>query len=485
MRKIVSSIIIFLSFSSLVSGQVADTIYLYETITVYDTLIVRDTIRVNKPLADTIKTDSINILSSGTATFPEQSIILHEGNYKNKKFMKLSTVKYLGAIILAAQMKAGLSQEINTPLERFPAQISIVYPLTTQGSKTVNYHYGFSFNLLSGRVGAVTGVEFGSLFNRVEDKVTGVQFAGLMNKSSGVAGVQFGGLANAANTINGIQFAGLVNVTKTVSGIQYAGITNFSDEVSGIQFGGIANFTKTVTGIQFGGITNLAEKNEGIQFAGIFNGTNESSGLQFAGIVNVSNNVSGMSFGGVFNRTGALRGIQFGIVNVIDTVESGASIALLSIIKKNFYDEWALTFADYQNVGISYKMGVQKFYTIYTLGFNFIEDKLWVFGVGFGHRAKLSGRIDFQPEIISYNYHQSNFKNYNHLWSNHFKLGFVYNLNPKLGIAVVPSIYYLITEQKNGQENRKASPISSIYSHSSKSHLNDVGIGLSVGLSIR
>ena len=494
MNRIVLLSIVLLSFYSLAKGQTRDTIYVYETITVYDTLIISDTIRVSKPLPDAIKTDSLNIFSSGTATFSGEGIILHENKHKNKKVMKLSTVKYLGAIILAVQTKIGLPQEPATPLERFPMQFSVFYPMTTQGDKTVDYHYNLSFNLFSGRVGAVTGVEFGSLYNRVEGKVHGVQVAGLMNKSAGGTGVQFGGLANTANTIKGVQVAGLTNVTKNATGIQFAGLTNFTDNAESLQFGGIANFSKitegiqfasivnlsdSVKGLQFGGITNITKATTGMQFGGIVNITETSKGFQFAGITNISGKVTGTSFG-VFNRTGTLHGAQFGVVNVIDTIESGVSIALLSIVKKGFYDEWSLTFADYQNVGIAYKIGTQKFYTIYTAGSNFIEDKLWVFGIGLGSRKELSGKIDIQPEVVVYNYHSEDFKNYNHLWSTHLKLGFVYNISPRFGIAIAPSVYQLSVD-KNVQVDRKVSPVPSIFSTKDQSS----GVGLSIGLAIR
>ena len=466
MRKIISLSLVLLSLYNVALGQVPDTIYVYETIIVYDTIIIRDTIRVSKPLKDTIKPDFINIFTSETATFSEQGIILHENNNKNKKVMKLSLVKYLSAVILAAQTTVGLSQETMAPLQKFPTQFSIFYPMSTHGGKTTDYNYNFSFNLLAGKVGGVTGIEFGGLYNRVESSVIGMQFAGLMNRSSEVTGVQFGGLANAANTVAGTQFGGLANIAKNITGIQFAGISNFTDNIKGVQFGGVDNLTKTITGVQFGGITNLAEN---------------VKGFQFAGVANISNKVEGFSFGGVLNLTGTLRGIQFGVINVIDTIESGASIALLSIVKKNFYNEWSLTFADYQNVGISYKIGTQKFYTIYTAGSNFIEDELWVFGAGFGSRTALSNKIDFQPEVVTYNYHAIDFKNYNHLWSTHLKLGFVYNINPKLGIAVAPSVYFLSVD-KDVQVNYKVSPISNIFSIKDQSSL---GVGLSVGLSIR
>ena len=423
--------------------------------------------------------------TSETATFTEPSIILHENNHQSKEIMKLTTVKYLGAIILTAQTKVGLPQEFTAPLEKSPVQMSVYYPVTTQGANTVNYHYNFSFNLFTGRVGAVTGVEFGGLFNRVEDKVNGVQFAGLTNTTKSTTGIQFSGISNFANDVLGLQFGGIANLSEFANGIQFAGITNLTDSVKGIQFGGIANISKSVTGMQFAGITNLAEKNNGFQFAGIYNGTDEISGYQFAGIANVSNQVKGGSFGGVFNRTGTLTGVQFGVVNVIDTIDSGVSIALISIVKKNFYDEWALTFADYQNVGISYKLGMQKFYTIYSVGVNFIEDKLWVFGVGFGHRRALGKKIDFQPEIVSYNYHSENFKNYRNTWANHVKFGFIYNLSPKLGIVVAPGIYHLMFEHKDGLEDVKVNSNSFHFSYNDNYQRNNIGIAVSVGLIMR
>ena len=520
MKPIFSIIALWLCFTSAFAQKaIPDTIYIYETITVYDTIVIRDTIRVKKaakmPVLQPINIDinesfrnepvrgGLNQFIANTsltenslsppATFSENSIILHESNtyqkQKNVKTMKLDVINYLNVIILTAQTMSGISTQETKPAEdmtTFPMQFCIVYPMTTQGAQTVNYRYNLSFNLLLGKVGAVKGVEFGVLFNQVERDVKGIQFGGLANRTQEITGVQFGGMGNAAKTVKGIQFGGWANISNDITGIQYSGIANISKSVNGIQYGGIANICKEVTGIQFGGVANLNEHTNGLQFAGIANITEKSEGFQFAGVTNISKEVSGASFGGVFNRTGTLRGFQFGVVNVIDTIESGVSAGIINIVKKNFYDEWSLSFADYQNVGLSYKMGTQKFYTIFTAGANFLEDKLWVFGIGFGNRTVLNRRFDFQPEIVSYQYFPNNFRNIQNTSATYLKFGFAYKFNEKLGIVVAPSIYCLSSDLTDNEQIYKISPIKEFYSKTFRDrYYLAFGAGISVGLVLR
>jgi hypothetical protein len=343
-----------------------------------------------------------------------------------------------------------------------------------------------SFNLFSGRVGAVKGVEIGTFFNQTERDVQGVQTGGLANRTNELTGAQVGGLGNAAKTVNGIQLGGLANICKDVTGVQFGGITNIADSTKGLQLGGIANISKETNGLQFVGITNLNERTKGMQFAGIVNVTERSDGFQFAGITNISKEVSGAGFAGIFNRTGTLRGFQFGIVNVIDTVESGISMAIINIVKKGFYSEWAFSFADYQNVGVSYKMGIQRFYTIFTVGANFIKDNLWVYGIGFGNRTALNNRFDFQPEIVSYQYFPTDFRNIQYTSAIYLKFGFVYKFNDKLGIVVAPSIYHLNCDLKEGGQPYQISPVKEIHSwNSDRINYTALGVGISVGLSLR
>ena len=394
------------------------------------------------------------------------------------------------------------NQKPRVDLPLMPAQFSIVYPMTTMGEQTKDYRFNFSFNMFSGMVGAIDGFEMGLFFNYVVHDVRGGQFAGFGNKTQDLQGIQFAGLGNFSDNVLGIQFGGIGNIAKEVKGIQFGGIGNMATEVEGIQFAGIGNVTTGCTkGIQFAGIANAATEVEGIQFAGISNMTTERckgiqfagianvtdkmEGIQFAGIGNVSKEVTGMSFGGIFNLTGTLRGVQFGgIVNVIDTVESGISIAMLNLVKKNFYQEFALNSADYMHASFSYKMGMRKFYTIFTAGFNFTDDGQWATGFGFGHRTSLGGRFDFQPEVVGYQYFPYNFKYRQNLQATHLKLGFIFKLNDRFGISVAPSLYTSWAEKKDeihlnsipGIINLQTWQIGNNYDFS-------LGAGISVGLS--
>jgi hypothetical protein len=401
--------------------------------------------------------------------------------------MKLNIASNLSAVLLTAQSMAGLSAQetaAEEDLKSFPVQIGFVYPMTTQGEQTVNYRYHLSVNMLTGKVGAVTGVELGGLINRVERDVQGAQFGGLYNHvKRDVKGGQFGGLWNTARTVNGAQFGGLTNISDNHTGVQFAGIANISEHATGIQAAGITNICKEVTGLQMAGIANMNEQSKGVLCSGIANITDKSEGFQLAGVANISNEVSGTGIAGIINRTGVLRGFQLGVVNVVDTVESGISMAVVNIVKKDFYREWALTFADYMNVGLSFKMGMRKFYSIFSTGVNFWEDNLWAFGFGFGNCTPLSRvrHIYFQPEIVSYNYYLFDFKN-NQISSNHLKLGFVLKWNEKFGVVLAPGIYHLYRNLNDSGQTYKVSPVKEMYSTERNNRLHTFGAGISVGL---
>ena len=405
--------------------------------------------------------------------------------------------KILSSAILTVQSLSGISaqdtiSEEKEQLRYFPVQLSFVYPMSTMGNQTVDYRYGLSVNLISGKVGGVNGVEFGGIKNTALQDVYGVQFAGIGNKASKVSGVQFAGIYNVSHYINGIQFGGIINFSNGILGVQYGGIKNMNNgDLIGIQFAGISNVnTQKVNGIQSAGISNVAENIQGGQFAGIINRTKKVDGAQFAGIMNVSDEVEGVCFGGIYNRTGTLNGAMFaGILNVVDTIESGVSIAFINVVKKGGYKEFSVSFADYMNVGFSYKMGTRKFYTLFSLGANFIDDKTWITGIGFGNRTTISPRFDIQPEIIGYQYFPLNFKNVYNLSSTHLKFGFIYKFNDRLGLSVAPSIYYLNSDMRMTERVSFISPIKEWErDYSYNNFFIDVrhsfGVGFSVGLAI-
>ena len=128
-----------------------------------------------------------------------------------------------------------------------------------------------------------------------------------------------------------------------------------------------------------------------------------------------------------------------------------------------------------------------------------MEDQLWVAGLGFGNRTSLSPRIDFQPEYVGYHYFPNDFRHIRSTWANHLKLGFVFNLNDRLGLVVAPSVYYFYAEDDKNGTYYKTSSIDPFYkkhraeknhevvgeSFTVPSHVFGFGAGISVGLVLK
>jgi len=446
---------------------------------------------------------------------------------------------------------ASVSAQETNDLKKFPAQISIVYPVGTHGRQSVNHTYNLSLNLLTGKVGGVKGLEVSGLYGRVENNVLGIQIAGLGSVAGGKAkglqasglvnvvgdemkgiqvsgitnvvgdgmkGVQVSGFANViGDEMKGIQMTGFANVIgDNMKGIQVSGFANVvGDEMKGIQTSGFANVIgDDMKGIQVSGFANVVGDNmrgiqvsgfanvvgdymKGLQIAGICNAVESVNGIQIAGIYNrglkkdgerqLVSVVNGVQIAGIYNRTHTLRGLQIGLVSVTDTIEKGFSLSLVNIVKRGFYREWELSFSDYANVALSYKMGMQNFYTIYTAGVNFIEDNLWIVGAGFGNRTPIGNRFDFQPELVFYNYYPTNFKNIQNTFATRLKFGFVYRLNERYGLSLAPSVY-VMTAQKDSDPNSKfykVSPVSALYTNKSGNRQTTIGVGISLGLNIK
>ena len=429
----------------------------------------------------------------------------------------------------------------NNELKLFPAQISVYYPVGTHGRQSQNYSYNFSINMLYGKTGGINGLEFSGLYGRVRGDVSGIQVAGLANRvDKEMKGIQMAGLSNVVGGgLNGIQMAGLANVvgdgargiqlsslTNVVGdgmkGIQVSGFANvIGDEMNGIQVSGFASvvgdemkgiqvsgfasvvgdhmkgtqisgFASVVgddmDGIQISGIANVAGKEmKGIQIAGVVNATDNMGGIQIAGIYNRTTKMTGINIGGIYNRINTLNGLQIGIVSINDTIEKGISMSVVNIVKNGAYKEWELSVSDYANVALSFKMGMQNFYTIYTAGATFIEDNLWIFGGGFGNRTPINSRFDFQHELMSCYYFPSNFKNINHTYLTRLKLGFVYNLNEKFGLSLAPSVYVMNTKKDKSPESEyyKITPFGAFYTKDKNFKQLSSGVGVTLAINMR
>ncbi|MBN2814098.1 MAG: hypothetical protein JXQ80_08480, partial [Bacteroidales bacterium] len=333
----------------------------------------------------------------------------------------------------------------DTTYRFFPVNVSLIYPVSIQGLQSVSYAYNFSLNMLTGNNGSVDGFEVGGLVNINQGNMSGFQVAGIGNITHGdVSGTQIGGLFSMADSLDGLQINGIFGNCRYASGVLISGITN----------------VYTAADVSIAGIANI---NDGDQ-----------DGLQLAGILNLAREVNG---------------VQIGLINVADTIQNGIPIGLISFVKKGRYDEWSFTIADYMNLAVSYKLGLKRFYTIYTAGMSLAEDQLWVAGLGFGHLNEINPRFSIQPEVVWYTYFPMDFQMHGReTYATHFKIGLVRNLSPRTALSVAPSIYlsHKVKRETSDQYGFEPSPVGPLFDIDRYDNTRlGIGVGLAVAIHFR
>ena len=159
----------------------------------------------------------------------------------------------------------------------------------------------------------------------------------------------------------------------------------------GFEFGSVYNVNLGYTsGFQFAGVVNYTnESRNAAQFAGVTNiSRSGKTPFQFAGVLNVADNVSGLQFSGVVNVAKEVRGVQFGVVNYSDTC-SGVPVGIFNIVKHGGKQEFEVGVSDAFNTYASFKLGVDRLYTIFSAGVNFLHSEP-IYGVGMGWGTDIS-----------------------------------------------------------------------------------------------
>jgi hypothetical protein len=348
-------------------------------------------------------------------------------------------------IILLALLSDSYILSQVTEYKKFPVNVSFVYPIALHGFQSVNYEYDFSLNMLTGTTGSINGFEIGGLLNTNKGNISGLQLGGIGNNTWGyVDGAQIGGIYSLADSVDGMQMSGIFSKCSESDGLQISGIANFST----------------------------------------------SSVASIAGIVNINTgNQDGIQLAGIFNQAKEVNGVQIGLINIADTIKNGIPIGLISLVKKGHYDEWSFSIADYLNLGISYKLGVKQFYTIYTVGMNLVEDQLWVAGLGFGHLSEVNPKLSIQPEVICYTYFPMDFQGrIRDTYIYHFKFGLVRNLSERMAISFAPSIYLAQKSNRRTYEQYgyEQSLVGPLFDVDRIDHTRlECGFGLSIALHFR
>ena len=316
--------------------------------------------------------------------------------------------------------QATFAQTSKENLEFRKWRITLINPISTNGTQAANYSAKYSINLIGGYHGALgpDGREFGTLFNINKYYSSGLQLTGGVNYSGGyMEGLNIAGIANIAkDDLSGLQVAGIGNIAQDdieglqasgffnaakgdISGLQASGFVNISrGYIEGLQASGFINFAgRGVSGLQAstsanismgdmegllatGGINYAKGSASGLMAAGAFNIASDIEGLTFAGIGNVSQTLSGLQIGG-FNfvaREG--EGMQIGILNIAKEFE-GAPIGVLSLYGNGRYN-FDVRYSDAGFTDISITTGTHRVYNMAMFGYNTALDRD-VYRIGF------------------------------------------------------------------------------------------------------
>ncbi|WNJ19062.1 LA_2272 family surface repeat-containing protein [Pontibacter sp. G13] len=245
--------------------------------------------------------------------------------------------------------------------------------------------------------------------------------------------------------------------TNGVRSMEYANNFSFNvlfglnGGVNGVEIGSIFNYNAgDMNGVQIGGVSNINTMNgDGLMLSGVANVSGGSfNGAAIAGVGNyIHEDFNGFQLGVINITRNTLKGVQLGIVN-FQGDNQGVPIGLINIAVGGLY-QFELTAGETIYGNLNFKMGVERFYSIYKVGISSYESNpVYSFGFGFG-----SYLVRTDDHHLSLDLSGSQII-YDNEWDNELNLLAKLDLNyewaimPSFGILVGPSFNYYLTEER-------------------------------------
>ena len=353
--------------------------------------------------------------------------------------------------------------------EERPFQFSVIPMVGTNGKLSGQVTNKISINLLAGYAKGFDGMELGGLYNIDRKDISGFQAAGFGNAVGGTTkGAQLAGFVNtnrgftsgfqAAGFVNlvgdqvvGTQMAGFVNLNlKDSEGAQLAGFVNMvNGKVGGLQAAGFVNLAWEGHGAQLAGFTNvLTKESSGFQAAGFTNVSRKFKGAQLSGFVNVSGDMQGFQGAGFVNIANNLKGVQLGILNIADSLERGVPIGLINIIR-NGKIEFGVEHNDFMDASLTFRSGVNSFYTILSTGLQNSGDLLYAYGLGIGTEFTWYKNLFGNLELSAHSINQDEFEGESLNLLNRLSWNFGYRFGKHLSINAGPTLNLYLTDWVN------------------------------------
>ena len=255
---------------------------------------------------------------------------------RNREKLKQTYQKVQNELVsaFASAKQAVNTRNINDTLYRH-FQASLLPFLGTNHALSGNVVNDISINFIAGYSLGVKTLEIGAIMNVVRGNVTGFQLAGISN----IVG----------NNVTGFQYANVLNIT----------LGNFN----GFQGSNLINYTgRDFHGFQVSGVGNVV--------------VGSLNGYQFSAIYNFANNVEG--------------GHQIGMINYANDSKT-VPFGLFSYVRHNGYRRYEFASNEFNYFNFAFKTGVSRFYNVFSLGFNGLQDdkSLGTIGYGFGTSQNL------------------------------------------------------------------------------------------------
>lgn len=192
-----------------------------------------------------------------------------------------------------------------------------------------------------------------------------------------------------------------INSGKTVNAISLNLIGGYSAGTRIFELGSVWNASRDYTkGLQIAGLLNYTGNScSSVQVSGCANiAASGKSPLQVGGLLNVAENVNGLQLSALVNVAKKVKGVQIGLVNYMEDGEEGVSVGLINIAKHGGKYEFEVSFSEAVNTLVSFRLGTDRFYTIFSGGVNYISSPL-VYAVGLGLGTSIEWKKHWSNQI--------------------------------------------------------------------------------------
>ena len=325
-----------------------------------------------------ILTDSIKALKYEVDKLTKVIDSLSQSVEKPKETLANDSLKNDGIMNKLRIQINTLNQKLNKLIIKLEDEVNEEVT-SSDTSKVDNTYYFVGYNSVP------DGFKFPmiGLINQARGNFAGI-IIGLVNKVGGnFKGAQIGLTNLVGGSVTGVTI-GLANYAKDNFTGFHSGLLNANTGDNAGANVGLLNYNK---GNYKGGRYGLLNINKG-DFKGADIGYFNLNGGSFTGIrlgyVNIAlKEIKGFSIGFV-NIAKNMSGLHIGFLNICDSIKSGVPIGFLSIVRKNGYRAIEVGATEIFHGHASFKIGVKKFYTIFSGGINFKNGFKWAYGVGFG-----------------------------------------------------------------------------------------------------